>query len=177
VIFLGPAAGISREGALDSGETLLVAAQKPIGEGGLLDEIGGDGVLRAIGFEPIPDGGVEFGGVFFGEENLLGAAAVGEAIQTGVGLAVRRAWACCPAVTRSVGRDRGVGAVEFGRIEVHALLLVSLREGSARGGAVLGEVVDGRGDAKFSGIVTEDGENAEEADYQTNSGAWTRYGF
>ena len=80
-MFVGPEPGIVRKAGLDLMKPLLVALEEPVGFAELFDEVFGDGVLGVVGREPAVHDEFEFGGVFARDEDLFGAAAVGETVE------------------------------------------------------------------------------------------------
>jgi hypothetical protein len=65
---------------VDFVETALAAHEEPLGMRGLIDEQAFSGILWIVLLKPAFDDGGVFSGIFVAQDNLLGTAAVGEAI-------------------------------------------------------------------------------------------------
>jgi hypothetical protein len=92
-VFFRPEPSVGGQAPFDLIEALEVALVEPVGPGGLVDECGGGGVLRVVGFAPALDGEFELGGIFEGENGFFGAAAVGEPIHGRFGFTFGRSGA------------------------------------------------------------------------------------
>jgi hypothetical protein len=102
VIVVGPAVSEGRKIGFHFCQVFLIALEDPMSVGCLFNERAGDGIIGVglIFFEPGIDGELEFNRIFVAKQDLLGAAAVGETVQAGVGFALRRVGTSAPSGSR-----------------------------------------------------------------------------